>query len=190
MFGWLSLLTISVFRSQPLSDEQNEVWYALKKIGVEQPSWKTLIVTVSRETNITPDTLWRIWCNIEDWNVWSRPLHDSAYWTKGNVWSVGTTFTQILELGFPLGKTISLETVGEVNSKKYVSWWKDERGVASCHIWKFERLPNGNTMVSNTEVFHGFVIGLMKPLIGKNWEEKFLHSVDGLIQYSQTNSRS
>lgn len=189
MFGWLSLFTMSVLRSQPLSKGHNEVQYVLKKIGVEQSFWKTLIVTVSRETDISAETLWNVWSRIEDWNKWSQPLHDSAQWIHGNEWKNGNTFTQILELGFPFGKTISHETVGEVDSGKYVSWWKDEKCVAFCHLWKFESLPNGHTRISNTEVFHGLIIGLIKPFIRNSWERIFLQSVDGLIQYSQTKSR-
>ncbi|MBK8034617.1 MAG: hypothetical protein IPK17_34970 [Chloroflexi bacterium] len=40
---------------------------------------------------------------------------------------VGRRFEQTLDLGFPLGKVISAETVGTVIPQEQVMWWKDEK---------------------------------------------------------------
>jgi len=98
---------------------------------------------------------------------------------------VGRRFEQTLDLGFPLGKVISAETVGTVIPQEQVMWWKDEKGMKPCHLWKFESLGENRTRIINVEVFHGTLMGLIKPLIAGNWQRRFEQAVAGLITQAQ-----
>jgi|SoiMethySBSTD1v2_1073268.scaffolds.fasta_scaffold309466_2 hypothetical protein len=126
---------------------------------------------------------------LEDWPKWSTPLHVSTRWIGEPGWEVGSRFEQVIDLGFPLGKTVSLETVRAVTDAESVSWWKDEKGVKSCHVWEFTALSPDRTQITNTEVFHGLFIGLVKPLAARRWQSLFEASVAGLIQSTQTGKK-
>jgi len=163
----------------------NTIQYALQKIGLEQPSWQTVVVSASEEAGLPRQLLWETWMKLEQWPQWSTPLHVSTRWTGEPGWRVGATFEQVLDLGFPLGQTVSPETVGEVVEAESVSWWKDAKGIKSCHVWEFAALAPDRTRVTNTEVFHGVSIGLLKPLAARNWQRLFEASVTGLVQKAQ-----
>ena len=163
----------------------NTIQYALQKIGLEQPSWQTVVVSASEEVALPRQLLWEAWMRLEEWPQWSAPLHVSTRWIGGPGWSVGATFEQVLDLGFPLGQTVSPETVGALVDAESVSWWKNAKGIKSCHVWEFAALSPDRTRVTNTEVFHGVSIGLLKPLAARNWQRLFEASVTGLVQKAQ-----
>lgn len=159
---------------------------ALQKIGLDRPTWKTVIAAASREADMPAATLWEVWSKLEDWSVWSKPLHVAARWTGKAGWEVGAKFEQDLNLGFPLGKITSAETVGAVVPGESVMWWKDNNGIRSCHIWAFETSGDSRTSITNVEVFHGLAMGLVRPMVVANWQRMFEQSVAGLIQRAQT----
>jgi hypothetical protein len=167
-------------------ENPKSVAIALAKIGIAQPTWKTLVIAAAQEANVPAPLLWEIWARLEDWPAWSAPLHQAARWTGTPGWTPGATFEQTLNLGFPLGQTTSTETVGAVGEPsgpgRQVMWWKDEKGIRSCHIWEFEALTPDRTRVANLEVFHGTPIGLLKLLVAQNWQRRFEQSVAGLIR--------
>lgn len=158
---------------------------ALQQMGIEQPSWQTLIASASKEVNLPRQVLWEAWTKLEDWPIWSKSLHVATHWVSEAGWRVGAKFEQDLNLGFPLGTTTSAETVGAIVPGESVQWWKDEKGIKSHHFWLFEDLSIGKTRITNTEIFHGTPMGLVKPLVAKNWQRMFEASVDGLIQHTQ-----
>ncbi len=161
---------------------------ALQKIGIKKPTWKTVIVTASQEVEMPAALLWETWSYLERWPHWSTPLHVATRWIGKPGWKVGATFEQVLNLGFPVGKLTSAETVSEIVPGEYVLWWKNEKGIKSCHIWQFERLsgnPNSITRITDVEVFHGTMMGLVKPLVSRRWHQMFEHSVAGLIRQAQ-----
>ena len=161
---------------------------ALQKIGLEKPTWKTVVASAFREVDIPTDRLWQTWSKLEDWPVWSKPLHVATRWTGKAGWEVGAKFEQDLNLGFPLGKITSAETVGALMPGQSVLWWKDDKGIQSCHIWSFDTLSDSRTRITNIEVFHGLAMGLVKPLVAARWQHMFEQSVDGLVQRAQTQS--
>jgi hypothetical protein len=161
------------------------ILYALQKIGLERPSWQTIVVSASKEVPLLRQSLWDTWMKLEDWPHWSIPLHRSTRWIGEPGWRVGATFEQVLNLGFPLGQTVSLETVGGIVDAESVSWWKEAKGIRSCHVWEFTALADDRTRVTNTEVFHGVAIGLIKPLAAGNWQRLFEASLAGLIESAQ-----
>jgi len=158
---------------------------ALQKIGVEKPSWKTVIAAASQEVAIPQATLWDTWSRLEEWSLWSKPLHVATRWVGKPGWESGARFEQDLNLGFPVGKTTSAEIVGAFVPGESIMWWKDEKGVRSCHIWQFERVSDSRTRITNVEVFHGIAMGLVKPLVANQWQKLFEQSVAGLIQHAQ-----
>ena len=161
---------------------------ALQKIGLDKPTWKTVIAAASQEIDIPAATLWEIWSQLEGWQVWSKPLHVAARWMGKAGWEVGAKFEQVLNLGFPLGKLTSIETVSALVPGKSAMWRKDDKGIQSCHIWDFEALGERRTRITNVEVFHGLSMGLVKPLVAANWQRMFEASVAGLIQRTQMKS--
>jgi hypothetical protein len=157
----------------------------LQKIGLDKPTWKTIIAAASQEVDLPAALLWNEWTKLEDWASWSNPLHAGARWLGKAEWEVGAKFEQDLNLGFPLGKLTSIETVGMVVPGETIIWWKDYKGIRSCHIWTFEALDDRRTRITNVEVFHGLAMGLVKPLVVANWQRLFESSVSGLIRQAQ-----
>jgi hypothetical protein len=165
------------------------VAFALQEIGVGRPSWQTVVVSAAQEAALPRQVLWDVWGQLADWPRWSVPLHVSTRWTGDPGWKVGATFEQVLDLGFPLGRTVSAETVGAVVAGERVSWWNDARGIRSCHVWDFASLAPDRTLVTDTEVFHGVVMGLLKPLAARRWQRLFASSVAGLVARGQQAAR-
>ncbi len=157
------------------------VTYALNRIGVERPSWKTLIVSASQEVDLPAEKLWSTWAKLESWPDWSAPLHEATRWTGPPGWAPGATFEQTLRLGFPIGRSVASVTVGAAEPGHRASWWHTD-GLKSCHVWDFTVVSQARTRVTNTEVFEGLSVGLMKPLIRGHWQRLFEASVAGLAR--------
>jgi hypothetical protein len=62
-------------------------------------------------------------------------------------------------------------------------------GIKSCHMWSFAPLPDGGTHVSNTEVFAGLPVALLRPLVARRWNRLFQGAVDGLIRRASAGPR-
>ena len=45
----------------------NTIQYALQKIGLEQPTWQTVVVSASEEAGLSPQLLWETWMKLEEW---------------------------------------------------------------------------------------------------------------------------
>jgi hypothetical protein len=176
-------------RMQSMAASDSNVRIALEQVGLTTPGWSTLIVSAEKEAAIPSPVLWATWSRLEDWPAWSRPLHVSARWVNEAEWKTGAKFEQKLNLGFPVGEVVSLEEVGPVSKGRRVMWSKNENGIKSCHIWFFERLPDGRTRVSNTEVFEGTKVGLIRPLVAKRWQRMFQASVEGLVERALNRNR-
>ena len=153
---------------------------AMRRIGVDQPEWRTLVISISKEVNVPRSVIWSIWAELPGWPRWSRPLHKSARWLGKPGWRTGAQFEQVLNLGFPVGERTSHERVESVSEGEQVVWRKEEDGIRSCHIWKLEELPGGRTRIINTEVFHGTSVGMIKILVGPRWLTLFELAVDQL----------
>lgn len=158
------------------------VSYALERIGVERPTWQTLVVSAAQEIELPAAQLWNTWTRLESWPEWSRPLHEATRWTGQPGWVAGATFEQILQLGFPVGRSVNPVTVGAVDPGRLVSWWHTEGSMRTCHVWSFAELSSSRTRVTDTEVFHGLSVGLLKPLLLGNWQRRFAASVAGLAR--------
>lgn len=160
---------------------------ALKGIGVTRPTWRTLVVLATAETDLAPKALWDSWSRIEGWAAMT-PLITSAEWVSGDPWQPGSAFVQGLSLGFPVGSQASQETVGSVIPGESAQWDKEEKGIRSNHIWRFDSLEDGGTRITNVEVFHGLTIGLIKAFVAKRWQRHFQAHVDGLVEATRKQS--
>ncbi len=158
---------------------------ALRSLGVErQASWKTVIVSASRDVEVPIEKLWETWSRLEDWPTWSA-MHASARWAGEPSWQVGARFEQALKLGFPFGRITSVETVAQYSPEHEVGWCKKIGPVKSCHIWSFTLLPNRRVRVTSTEVFHGTLVGIFKPFIVLQWPRLFEKSINGLVHQAK-----
>jgi len=171
--------------NDPLAGKEGQIETinaALQNIGIKEPTWQTIVAATSREVDIPRETSWETWSKLEDWPIWSKPLHISTRWLGEAGWQEGAEFEQVLKLGFPLGTVTSKERVSAIAPGESVMWRKDENGIKSCHIWQFATLSSGCTQITNVEVFHGTAMGLVKPLVANNVQQMFDTSVDGLIR--------
>ena len=156
------------------------VRYAMSRIGLQRPSWQTLVVSASREVALPAVALWRAFTRLETWPEWSGPLHQATRWLGGPDWVPGATFEQTLQLGFPLGRNVATVTLGAVEPARMVSWWHTDGGLRSCHVWAFDEMPRGRTRLTDAEVFDGLAVGLVEPLVAVRWRSLFAASVAGL----------
>lgn len=162
--------------------EAETIDLAFQNIGIQEPTWQTVVVAASSETDLPGEAVRETWSKLENWPTWSNPLHVSARWLGEAGWEQGAEFEQVLTLGPPLGAITAQEKVSAIVPGERAMWCKDENGVKSCHIWQFESLSDGRTRVTKVEVLHGSAMGLVKPLVADNWQQMFEASVEGLIQ--------
>jgi hypothetical protein len=158
---------------------------ALRNLGVEKPAWRTLIVSASQDLNLPLESIWETWSDLESWKDWSKATHLSARWVGEAGWQAGARFEQVVDLGFPTGVRRTVETVEDVQPMRHARWCKTSL-VRACHVWSFAPLPNGRIRVTNTEVYHGTLIGLIKPIVAAAWEKKFAASISGLAKAVRT----
>lgn len=161
--------------------QHDDVAFCLQQIGLDKPSWKSLVTAAWAVADKPADRLWAKWSDLPRWPEWSTPLHSAAHWVSGDSFVPDAQFEQVLRLGFPLGRTTSRETVRLAEPGRLVSWSKDESGVRSYHMWRFEPLSGGRTRVSDVEVFYGTPIAVIKPLVRARWRRLFQTSVENLI---------
>jgi hypothetical protein len=154
---------------------------ALQPIGLAAPSWQTMVLLTTRDTDVPPARLWATWERLEAWPSWAAPLVVETHWVDPPGWRAGARFTQVLDLGLMMRRVSSTETIGAVTAGRSVSWWKDQGGIRSNHVWSFEPLPDGGSRIVDLEILHGVLIGLARPLAEAAWQEKFDSAVDGLI---------
>jgi hypothetical protein len=155
---------------------------AAEAAGVPMNSWKTLVVVASGSVGAPVDEVWERFCRIEEWPLWSTPLHEGARWTGEPGFRLAGGFEQVLALGFPLGTIRSEEFVTRLTPGREVMWCKSEGGVTSCHVWRFTPVTPERTFVVNAEVFHGAPVGVLAPLVQSRWSRLFQQSVSGLAR--------
>ncbi|MBI4810435.1 MAG: hypothetical protein HY800_03150, partial [Ignavibacteriales bacterium] len=132
-------------------DESKAIKIVLQNMKSAEPNWQTIVVVASREVNLQKSTVWNTWINMNDWKRWAPQLVVSAEWIGSPGWIAGASFEQVLNLGFPLFKTTSTETVSTVSPERSVCWEKNTGSLQTCHLWMFEDVPNGKTRVINVE---------------------------------------
>jgi len=173
--------------------QEQVIKQALKVLQMEQVDRRTLVVAHSvcvkmENERELMNRLVKTFQDLSTWKVWSDGLHNSANWNgDSKEFQVGSKFSQEIKLGFPIGVTVSNETVTAVNQDENtyrVMWNKEESGIAACHIWSFDCSDN-QVEVTNVEVFHGWPILLVKPLVSTRWNDMFQKAVEGIVSFSK-----
>jgi hypothetical protein len=160
--------------------ENPDTAFCLQRVGQDHPGWDTLVVSGAADTPVAAELVWASWTDLERWPAWS-PLHRSVTRAAAAELAAGATFDQRLSLGFPIGTTSQHVTIDMLEPARRASWSGDSNGIKSCHLWSFTPAPDGGTHVSNTEVFVGVTVGLLRPLVARRWNRQFQAAVDGLI---------
>lgn len=156
------------------------------RLGLTSAGPATLAICASKESRLTPEQIWETWSKLDQWPRWSKPLHTTARWLEGRTWAVGAQFEQVRNLGAPIGRQVTVETVREVNPGQSVGWWGAKGGsVKTGHLWYFEPLPEGGTRVHSTEVFMGPIVFLFRFMMKGNLQRAFDAAVDGLIKAAE-----
>ncbi len=201
LFLWLMVIVILVFAGlflysfiQPPAegnnpDENRAIKVALTNVGLNAPNWQTIIVSTSREINAPRNVVWETWSRLEDWSRWAPQLVKSAKWHGVDGWRKGAMFEQVLDLGFPLGKETSIETVKTCLPGSTLSWWKKTRNSSVSRLWLFEDTPGGKTRVIYVDVTHGSSTWMFKPLVVNRWEARFSGAIEGLALRSLRGGR-
>jgi hypothetical protein len=153
---------------------------ALQPLGVT-PNWQTVVLFSARDTDLPPARVWAAWEKLEAWPTWSGGLVVETRWIDTPGWRAGARFEQVLDLGWMMTHVRSVETVGAADTGRLVSWWKDQSGVKSNHIWSFEPLPDGGSRIIDCEVLHGPLVGLARPVTEPAWQHRFDVAIDGLV---------
>ena len=166
----------------------NSINYCLKYLNASSTDWQILILSTYQDTDVSGDSVWKEFSDLNEWSSWANPLVISAEWVKGNDWLAGNTFKQKLNLGFPLGEKEFEDTISDVKKKEKVVSTFDSQNIKSCHIWNFELMADKRTRITDTEIFYGRDIGVSKPFVAGTWQKMFEDSLDGLIQRAINNN--
>lgn len=171
-------------KSQIIGEKPKETFdTCLQKIGLENLTLLSTVAYAQKEVDAPISELWESFTLIQLWPEWS-PIHTKIEVPEMFIFSKDATFTQTLELGFPLGEITSTEILDTVDDQSHLAmWWKKEEGLSSCHFWLFEDAGEGRTRISNIEIFDGPWSAIIKPIGQQSWSAKFQESVEGLVDY-------
>jgi hypothetical protein len=159
---------------------------AAEAAGAPLDSWKTLAVVSSGSVGAPVAKAWEVFSRLEEWPLWSAPLHRGARWRGEPGFRLAGGFEQVLALGFPLGTVRTREFVTRLTPGREVTWCRDEGGIVSCHLWRFTPVTPSRTFVVNVEVLHGGPVGLLAPLVQSRWSRLFQRSVSGLARRAES----
>ena len=165
--------------------ERAAVRDAAAAISVPVSGWKTLAVGGTAVAAAPREAVWATFSRLPDWPRFSPALVASARWLTEPGFATGARFEQTLTLGFPLGTVASREVVTQVVPGRQVVSCKDEAGVTSCHLWRFDDVGPGRTRIVNVEVFHGAPIGALAPFVASRWSEAFQDAASGLASAAE-----
>ena len=122
-------------------------------INQEAPVIQTKEITI----NTTPEKVWGIITNIENWDKWNARIKQPLL--KGAL-GVGTIFTWKTN-----GSKIKSK-VHTLSSNETLGWTGKAFGASAIHNWYLEPTENG-TKVRVEESMHGWIISLMKKKMNK-----------------------
>ena len=165
------------------SHEFSAVKSILKKIDVDRSDWKTITMSSSRKVKIPKKKVWEVWSKIENWKYWPNASVKSTRWLSKPEWRIGSEFEQEVGLGFPLGTEVLKESIFEYKEGESVGWYRNAYDYISYNLWKFEELPDGNTIITSAQVLNGYSVGMLKPLVAERWQTKLDESVEGFVKY-------
>jgi ribosome-associated toxin RatA of RatAB toxin-antitoxin module len=171
--------------TRPLVVSDRLVMQVLNRMGIDSPSWKSLIVLNLADAEADPDRVWRTWADIDNWPSMS-PLVNATQWTSGDPWRPGSEFVAELNVGLRgWGETVT-NRVMSVDPGRSAEWGQSRGGLRIAHLWRFEPRRSGGVHIANVAIFHGSSIGVRKPFVAKRWQRLFQAQMDGLVDMADT----
>ncbi len=152
----------------------------LLRMGIESPSWRSLIVQSVADTDADVGHVWATWSDIGNWSAISSLVTD-ARWTFGDPWRPGSEFVEELDLGFPLRSETRRKSVVSVDPGRSAEWGQSEGRQRTARLWHFEPRPSGGVRISSVAVFHGSLFGIARPFVAKRWRRLLQAQVDALV---------
>jgi hypothetical protein len=171
--------------TRPVAMSDRLVAQALNRMGIDSPSWKSLIVVSSADAEADPERVWLTWADIDNWPSMS-PLINGTRWTSGDPWRPGSEFVADLNLGPRLWSGTAKKRVMSVDPGRSAEWGQSKGGLRTAHLWRFEPRKSGGVHITSVAVFHGSSIGVLKPFVAKTWQRLFQAQVEGLVDMADT----
>ena len=169
--------------TRPMVVSDRLVMHVLNRIGIDSPSWKSLIMLNLADAEADPERVWLTWADLDNWPSMSS-LVNATRWTSGDPWRPGSEFVAELELG--LGSETSKNRVMSVDPGRSAEWGHSRGGLQTAHLWRFEPRQGGGVHITSVAVFHGSSIGILKPFVAKRWRRLFQAQVEGLVDMADT----
>ena len=137
---------------------------------------KMLIIKHSAETTASPEAIWNIWKDVENWNQWD---HGIEFSTLDGPFATGSTGT-VKPKGGPLVKT-RLTLVEPM--KRFI----DESKLFMARIvFSHELLPAGrNTQVTTTIEMDGALAFVFAYLIGRHMKKNLPREMASMIKMAE-----
>lgn len=128
------------------------------------------------EIQASVEKVWEIQTDINAWPKWQPEITNARIAGKlesgeSFVWKSG---------GFKLTSTID-----EVSEYSFLGWHGQGFGASAIHVWEFERLDNGNTLVRTNGSMDGWLVRLLKGMMDKKLNESLDVWLDALKKTSE-----
>jgi hypothetical protein len=171
--------------TRPIAVSDGLVVHVLDRMGIDSPSWRSLIVLSSADAEAAPERVWLTWADLDNWPSMSS-LVNASRWTSGDPWRPGSEFVAELDLGLGLGSKAAKNRVMSVDPGRSAEWGQSRGGLRTAHLWRFEPLQSGGVHITSVVVLHGSSIGVLKPVLAKRWRRLFQAQVEGLVDMADT----
>jgi hypothetical protein len=171
--------------TRPMAVSDRLVMQVLDRMGIDSPSWRSLVVLNFADAEADPERVWLTWADIDNWPS-MFPLVNDTRWTSGDPWRPGSEFVAEQNLGFPLWSETAKNRVISVDPGRSAEWGQSRGGRRTAHLWRFEPRPSGGVRITSVAVFHGSSIGVLKPFVAKRWQRLFQAQVEGLVDMADT----
>ncbi len=139
---------------------------------------KNAVLKTSKKIEIHAplEKVWNIQTNIDAWHEWQPEISNSRL--VSNLES-GATFVW-KSGGFKLTSTIS-----KISEYNFIEWYGKVFGASAIHIWEFEQMDNGHTLVRTQESMDGWLVKLFKGVMGKKLNESLEIWLNSLKQKAE-----
>lgn len=148
----------------------------------------SLKLEYATSVNATPDVIWSVFQQIEDWPRWDPSALQSARWISGEPWTTGATFELRLTKPMPLTLT---PTLVEVDPPVFVHIKGSSSGVTAEQFFIFKWDPATNTTEMRTlQEFSGMPITLFGAKAKRPLEEGIAHMFSRVRQEAEERAHS
>lgn len=114
------------------------------------------------EIHASIDVVWNIQTNINAWANWQPDISEAKL--SGSV-EQGANF-EWKSGGFKLYSILE-----KVEKNKIIGWKGVGFGASAIHVWEFNSLENGNTIVRTSESMDGWLVKLLRGVMRKKLNE-------------------